>query len=232
MLISASLLDEPRPFVVADGPQLINLRIGVALAGAIPTAGLTKRGAGVALLEGAAAIDMTVAEGALLVTGAFGRGVTMTGGALGGTGTVGAVTASGGRLAPGLSPGRLLTGDLTLNGLSRVEIDLNGTTAGPGYDQLEVRGTVSLANATLALTAGFTPPPDARFTIIENDGTDPVAGTFANLPEGGTIRADGQTSRITYRGGDGNDVVLDSGRRATPTTSPKARPASSSTTTC
>ena len=54
---------------------------------------------------------MTVAEGTLLVTGAFGERFTMTGGWLGGTGTVGAVTAPGGRLAPGLSPGRLTTGD-------------------------------------------------------------------------------------------------------------------------
>ena len=185
MQISAFLQSEPsRPFTVADGPLPIDLRIGVPLVGDIPPAGLTKGGAGVALLEGAAAIGMTVAEGALLVTGAFGRGVTMTGGALAGTGTVGAVTASGGRLAPGLSPGRFLTGDLTLNGLSRAEIELNGATAGAGYDQLDVRGAVSLGDVTLTLTTGFNPPPDARFTIIDNDGTDPVTGTFADLPEG------------------------------------------------
>ena len=195
------------PLVVADGSQPIDLRVGVTVQG-VPTAGLVKLGPGVVLFERTSTVDTALAQGTLLVTGAFGSGVTMTGGALGGTGTVGAIIASASRLAPGLSPGRLTTGAVRLDPSSRVEIELNGTTAGTGYDQLDVRGAVSLDDAPLALTVGFTPPPDSRFTIIANDAADPVAGTFTNLPEGGTIRAGGQTFAITYRGGDGNDVVL------------------------
>ncbi len=47
--------------------------------------------------------------------------------------------------------------------------------------------------------------------IINNDGTDPVSGTFLNLAEGGVITSNGKSFLITYRGGDGNDVVLYAG---------------------
>src|ERR1051326_3225033 len=50
-----------------------------------------------------------------------------------------------------------------------------------------------------------------RFPIIDNDGTDPVVGTFAGLPEGATFKAGSYTYWITYKGGDGNDVVLTAG---------------------
>ena len=43
--------------------------------------------------------------------------------------------------------------------------------------------------------------------LLANDGTDPVVGTFANAPEGGVVSNGPNAFRITYRGGDGNDVV-------------------------
>jgi hypothetical protein len=170
--------------------------------------GLIKWGQGVALLGSASPFTapVTVEEGTLLVTGAFQRNITITDGILGGTGTVGTVSASGGHISPGLSPGRLTTGSVDLDGA--FDVELNGIQAGTEYDQLDARGTVTLGAAALELTVGFTPPAETRFTIIANDGTDPVSGTFANLPDGGTIRAGGQTFTISYRGGDGNDVVL------------------------
>ena len=36
----------------------------------------------------------------------------------------------------------------------------------------------------------------------------PIAGRFANLPEGGTIVVGNNTYVATYRGGDGNDLLL------------------------
>ena len=48
----------------------------------------------------------------------------------------------------------------------------------------------------------FTLPPGAQFTILTN-----ATGHFRNLPEGGIILA-GDNFRISYVGGDGNDVVL------------------------
>jgi hypothetical protein len=44
--------------------------------------------------------------------------------------------------------------------------------------------------------------------IVRNGGSDAVVGTFAGLPEGHSITFNGQTFRITYKGGDGNDVAL------------------------
>jgi hypothetical protein len=46
------------------------------------------------------------------------------------------------------------------------------------------------------------------FTIIANDGADPVSGTFAGLPEGGAIVVNGVRLQISYVGGSGNDVTL------------------------
>ena len=84
-----------------------------------------------------------------------------------------------------------------------------------GYDQVKVTGTVSLGGATLdaSLIGGFVPGFGNAFTIIDNDGSDAVTGTFAGLAEGAVVDVGGTGMLITYKGGDGNDVVL-TGRRA------------------
>src|SRR5262249_14763876 len=66
-------------------------------------------------------------------------------------------------------------------------------------------GTVSLGGATLSVTFinGFS--EGGTFTLIDNDGTDPVTGQFA---QGTAFSANGVDYRINYAGGDGNDVVL------------------------
>ena len=72
-----------------------------------------------------------------------------------------------------------------------------------GYP-VRVTGTVSLGGATYEYTdSGY------AVTIIDNDGVDPVSGTFAGLPEGAIVRAQFTNNYygITYRGGTGNDVV-------------------------
>ena len=68
-------------------------------------------------------------------------------------------------------------------------------------NHLTVTGPVTLAGS-------LKPAPDQTATVIDNTGGEPITGTFGGLPEGATI--DGY--RITYRGGDGNDVVLIGGR--------------------
>jgi hypothetical protein len=72
-----------------------------------------------------------------------------------------------------------------------------------------VTGTVELLDAKLELKPTETLPADASWTIIDNDGADPVAGQFLNLEEGDRIGMRGHEYRITYRGGDGNDVVIE-----------------------
>ncbi len=92
-------------------------------------------------------------------------------------------------------------------------VDLEGTTVGTGYDQLNITGPVDLgtrAHLRVTVGAGFVPTAGDTFIIIRNDGSDAVVGTFLNLPEGATFVAGGITFAISYRGGDGNDVTLTS----------------------
>lgn len=132
-------------------------------------------------------------------------------GILSGTGTASSITVeSGGILAPGLSPGCLNSGNLSITaGIYRVE--LGGTEACTGYDQMKITGTVTLAeNPTIetSLYNTFKPKAGSSYTIISNDGTDAVTGTFKDLAEGATFKTDGYVYKISYKGGDGNDVVL------------------------
>lgn len=132
------------------------------------------------------------------------------GATLGGTGDItgSVINNTGGTIAPGLSPGCLSTGNLTLNGTSTLSMEINGATACTQYDRIEVSGTVNLGGATLNLTGGFVAGPGTELIIINNDSTDAVVGTFAGLPEGAPVSAGAFSGQITYVGGDGNDVSL------------------------
>jgi autotransporter-associated beta strand protein len=138
-------------------------------------------------------------------------------GYLNGAGTMGALTMVDGRLGPGQTfPGYdtavLSTGDFSLAlGAAQVEIDLNGNAPGSGYDQIRVTGTVDLGNSSTLLVrpgSGLAPVAGQTFVIIDNDGADPVSGTFSGLPEGASFSAGGHVFQISYAGGTGNDVVL------------------------
>ncbi len=128
---------------------------------------------------------------------------------LGGGGTVGAVTSTGGSVSPGASPGRLHTGNLQLDAASTFVAELAGDTPGSLYDQLTVVGTVNLGGATLSVdAAGFMPTAGEVYTLIENDGADAVVGSFAGLPNGSPLAIGSRQYRIYYTGGSGNDVIL------------------------
>lgn len=148
---------------------------------------------------------------------------------LSGNGSTGAMHA--GLLYPGDSPplpsrgeheiGVLQTGSLTINPAGAKEnggaynsapkgqllIDL---TPGGASDQLRVRGSVAL-DATLEVTLLGTPANGQSYVIIDNDGTDAVTGRFTGLSEGAAFTVGNFTFWVTYRGGDGNDVVLNVG---------------------
>ena len=135
-----------------------------------------------------------------------------TGSTLAGTGVVtGSATAtSGGTVSPGSSPGVLTTGDLTLAAGSALAIEVNAlTTPGVDHDQVVVAGSVALGGATLALSGTVSTGTDGtEIVIVDNDGVDPVTGTFGGLAEGATTTANGETFAVTYVGGDGNDIAL------------------------
>ncbi len=136
-------------------------------------------------------------------------------GALAGMGTVGATTVNIGAVTAvnltTLTGVLNIQGNLIVNTNSIVGVLIQGAAPGSGYSQLNVRGTVTLNSALVQLEylSDFRPAIGSSLTIINNDGTDAVIGTFANLPEGATVNGtSGINYRISYRGGDGNDVVL------------------------
>ena len=78
------------------------------------------------------------------------------------------------------------------------------------YDQTSVEQSVNINGGSLDLTylEGGVIKKGDTFTIIDNKGAIPVQGTFKDLPEGAEITAGGVTFKISYVGGDGNDIVL------------------------
>jgi Ca2+-binding RTX toxin-like protein len=93
----------------------------------------------------------------------------------------------------------------------------------PQASRLAVQGAVTLKSPRLSVNAPFVnafTPVGTTFTVIDNDGTDPVGGAFASLPEGATFQVTAvtvvngttvtqtQSYRISYVGGSGNDVTL------------------------
>ena len=192
------------------------------ITGGAPSSSLAKSGTGTLTLTGKNTYQGTTQalEGTLLLNGdqSTANGpttVTVSGGGttLGGTGTIGGTVTvgSGANIAPGNGGNTtaiLNTGALTLASGSNFLVDINGTTAGTQYDQLNVTGLVTLTGSNLVITVGGTITVGQQLTIINNDGSDAVVGMFAGLPEGATVTSGGDTFSITYTGGTGNDVVL------------------------
>jgi hypothetical protein len=114
-----------------------------------------------------------------------------------------------------MSPGCLTTDRLTLSG--DYSFELGGTDPCTGYDQIKVTNTILTyattsfgADATITTSRfnGYTPKQGQTFSIIEVAGSQAVDGTFKGLPEGATFEQNGVVFKISYKGGDGNDVVL------------------------
>jgi parallel beta-helix repeat protein len=133
---------------------------------------------------------------ALAVKGNFTVGGTFT------------VSSPGASVSPGLSPGIINTGDFTLTSGSTLDIEINGNVAGVLHDQVNVTGAVNLGGASLNPTLGYVPAAGHSYTIVNNDGMDPVTGIFAGLPEGAIFFMGSYSFQISYVGGTGNDVVI------------------------
>ncbi len=180
------------------------------------TGNLTKTGTGTFTLSGNSIYTgvTNVEGGTLVLTGSLASavnvGTSATFDGRGGNSQAVAVQAGGLLTINGNNAEDFTTGGLTLASGATFHADIGGTTAGSGYDQLLVNGGVALGNANLdlALIGGFTPTAGNTFTLISNDGVDPVTGTFAGLAEGATLAVAGKAFTISYQGGDGNDVVL------------------------
>src|SRR5688572_5964572 len=96
-----------------------------------------------------------------------------------------------------------------MRGSGPLHIELNGTSPGTGHDQISARGGVEVGlGLQLNATLNFPSFRGDQFVIINSDGADAVTSTFNGRPEGATLFISGQQFRISYVGGDGNDVVL------------------------
>ena len=131
--------------------------------------------------------------------------------ALASNGTAGAVTINGGMFSPGAGgTGTGNSGNLLFAPAATWVETIDGSAAGT-FGSVRTTGSVNLGNAALTLAGGAAGVQlgDA-LVMIENDGSDAIAGTFAGLPEGATINGGPGNFNytISYIGGTGNDVVL------------------------
>jgi hypothetical protein len=151
--------------------------------------------------------------------------------ALSDNGTAGAVTVNGGAFRPGLGGGVFFfsdpnfafvgnTGPLVLGPGATYHEPINGNAPGT-FGRIRAAGTVDVGGSTLVLSGSATAVAlGNQITVIENDGADPIANTFAGLPEGATISGGPGNFNyvISYIGGTGNDVVLIAATAPTATT--------------
>lgn len=175
--------------------------------GTLTVSGAISNGSGVIAVVQNSATSPLILNGTNTHTG----GTTVTAGTLGGTGSLGPVSvSSGGRLSPGAvgATGVVNTGNLSFASGASYDVTINTNTAGTGYDQTNVVGTVSLGSATLTLAGTRTSTIGQTIQIITNDGTDAVTGTFAGLAQGAFVALNGVVYTISYTGGTGNDIVL------------------------
>ena len=139
---------------------------------------------------------------------ASGSEFNMTGGRLNVETFIGDLVQDDGELAPGDSLGKtMISGHYALNdGL--LDIEIGGTLAGSEFDQLVVAGDVSLAGSlNVGLISPFELTAGHQFIIVQVGGN--LSGNFIGLREGDVVGTFGVADlKISYTGGDGNDVVL------------------------
>ena len=217
-------VEQSTSLIIADGTLgdiqngTANLAIGASVAsnqnaayffdGEIDEVGVYDR-----LLTAAEIVSLASADSFTQTSGttSLGNGGVLHGGILKGRGTVGGDVENSNIVAPGNSPGIItIDGNYTEDNTAALNIEIEGISPNSPmqFDQLIVNGAVSLAGTlNTTLLNGFIPANGNSFQIICNHGTDPIIGSFATLPEGATFTAVAVSFRITYVGGDGNDVV-------------------------
>jgi autotransporter-associated beta strand protein len=157
----------------------------------------------------------------------LGSGQTLAGSGQvkGGAGTVtiasGATVAPGGAGTPGILTVAGPNVTFASGGGANFSAVLNGATAGSGYSQLVVNSpgnTLSLNNANLNLSLGYTPAAGDMLFLIVNKTNNITAGTFLNASNGSPVTVGGYSATVSYFGNfnngsgstvtGGNDVVL------------------------
>ncbi|MCQ4244745.1 Ig-like domain-containing protein [Pseudomonas stutzeri] len=204
--------------LVLTGVATVNAGAAATLSGVISgSGGLSKAGAGSLTLTASNTNlgSNTVSAGTLVVDGSTNSATTVANGAtLAGGGTLGGdvIVQNGATLSPGNAGAGTLTinGNLNMAAGSTLAVDINGASAGSGYDQVVVNGAVDISGATLAVSHGYAAGPGVVYNVIVNDAADAITGTFSGVTEGSTFSASGNGTELTasYIGGTGNDLAL------------------------
>ncbi len=99
----------------------------------------------------------------------------------------------------------VFTTSIDLDAPSAVRFILGGATS-LSDPVIKMNGTLDLGGAQAIFEDAIGDPITGTHILISNLSSSPVTGTFDGLPEGTVLYG---THRITYQGGDGNDVVLE-----------------------
>ena len=198
-------LQLPAPFGGVD------IQSGTALTinGDVLGGGLVRSGGGHLTLNGSSNGGLDLNTGITTVNGPAASRINLAPGAmLDGTGSAPRLVADGGLFAPGAGAPGVFTvnGAVELNSATQFGVIIIGTS----FSQLVTSERPTLGGAMLVSNVEDQPPPPQGMvaTIVKNNSTQSVLGTFKNLPEGSVYTGSGVDFRISYIGGDGNDVTL------------------------
>jgi len=178
---------------------------------------MNKLGPGLLRLTGSGTGSFWVFNGALnvdSVTEMDGFSMVEPGATLGGNGTISGMVflQSQSIVSPGDPLGILSMGNFLPSTSTILRLAINGTVAGTQYSQLQIIPAMyggSDLGGILELDLGFTPTTGDSFTIVNvTNPKEIVSGNFQGLPEGALFTVDNTEFQITYKGGDGNDVVV------------------------
>jgi autotransporter-associated beta strand protein len=201
--------------------------LSTTFSGVIKSGAVVKTGRGQLVLTGANTHTggTRVMHGALMVDNSSGSAtgigpVQVNGGILGGTGTIaGPVTigtgiGTGAVLAPsaGLSQPAILTLQQSLTFKADATYSYKLNTSNATADQVIANQVIIESGAQFSFQSfgNRSLPIGTIFTAISNTWAQPTSGTgiFANLPDGSTFTVGRNNFRVSYEGGDGNDLTL------------------------
>jgi autotransporter-associated beta strand protein/T5SS/PEP-CTERM-associated repeat protein len=176
--------------IVNNGHLIFNRTTASTYSDSISGSGmLTKNGSGTLTLSNTNSYSgaTTINAGTLAVNGSIASSALTiaNGGTLAGSGTVGnTMISSGGRIAPGNSPGILDTGDLTLEGGGGYNWEITSVSGTPGTDWDLIRAGGGAGNATVTAT------PGSKFTVFvlgNPTGWNPSTSNLWNIIDWGGV---------------------------------------------
>jgi hypothetical protein len=104
---------------------------------------------------------------------------------------------------------RIIRSALTLNLDATYKFELNSSTA--TADEVIANGvTINGTQFSFTDLGSGTLTPGTVFTAIDDTAASLIAGTFSNLPDQSMFTYSGNTFKVNYEGGDGNDLTLTS----------------------